>query len=167
MDAGDSLADIATAVRFLAKSGDPAATRIAAALDRWRRSRTMTFEQALGAVPGVRYVAAQRARDEAIRALAERVEAEMPDREMRSCRARSKKTAGWAVAKSKGHSRRAVAKETHKQLRSYRLTRWQLDRRDGRRPDGLQGLCHDILQRCLDYSHHPGVEQIRNIIDIP
>jgi hypothetical protein len=34
----DPMADIAAAVRLLAESGDPAALRVAAALDSWRRS---------------------------------------------------------------------------------------------------------------------------------
>jgi hypothetical protein len=142
-DRPDPLADIAALIRVAAESSDPAAVRAAEALDRWRRSRTETLEEALGSAPGLRAAAALRNRDEAIRALAGRIEEETPCYEK--------------------HSRRAFAAATYRKLREYRLTRWQLDRRDGRRPDGIAGLCHDIMQHCID-NYHPKEEQIRNII---
>src|SRR5260370_35176216 len=66
----DPMADIAAAVRPLAESGDPAALRVAAALDPWRRSDAISLEEALGRAPGWRVAWRLRRRDEALRRLA-------------------------------------------------------------------------------------------------
>ena len=64
--------DLAHAIATLAASGAPEDPRVGEGLDRWRRSRSATLEEAAGWASNVRATSMQRARDEALRRLARR-----------------------------------------------------------------------------------------------
>src|ERR1700730_13464722 len=57
--------DLAHAIATLAASGAPEDPRVGEGLDRWRRSRSATLEEAAGWASNVRATSMQRARDEA------------------------------------------------------------------------------------------------------
>jgi hypothetical protein len=62
--------DIDAAVKILTESGHPGAERVAAALDKWRSDRKVSFENALGYLNGVRRSIRQTNRDAALRRIA-------------------------------------------------------------------------------------------------
>lgn len=110
--------DLVAAIRTLVHSGDPAAARVAEALKRWWRSRTVSFEEALGAANGIRAASHQRERDEALRELARR---------------------------RSGMKTLPLAEEVHKFVQRYETGAWARDRDTGHRPDGDLGLAYDVL----------------------
>jgi hypothetical protein len=114
----DPIAAIGRAVRILAENGGPEAVLVAEGLDRWRRSRTITFEEALGYAPGIRGATMQRTRD---RALSE------------------------IVGLFPGLSGRPLEKEVRRVVEEYEATRWAADDAARHRPDGPAGLCFDLL----------------------
>jgi hypothetical protein len=111
------LDDIAAAVAVLAASESPAAKRVGEALSDWARSRTLSFEAALGGAPGFRAAIHSRERDRAILRLAR----------------------GFADL-----SERAVAEKVHATVSRFRSSpAWQQHR--DHRPDGPQGDAWDAL----------------------
>jgi hypothetical protein len=112
------MAAIGRAVRILAESGDPEAALVAEALDAWRRSRTISLEAALGGANGLRAAEYQRNRDRALAALAQLFP---------------------------GLSGRPLEKEVRRVVGEYEITRWAADDAARHRPDGLDGLCFDLL----------------------
>jgi hypothetical protein len=110
--------DIAALIRAGAESGEPAAVRAAEALDRWRRSRTMLFEEALGYALGLRAAEYQRIRDGALGELAR------------------------LFPKLSG---RPLEKQVRRVVEDYEATRWAADDAARHRPDGVDGLCFDLL----------------------
>jgi hypothetical protein len=109
---------IGRAVRILAESGDPEAVLVAEALDRWRRSRTITFEEALGYAPGIRGATMQRTRDSALSEL---------------------------TRLFPGLSGRALERRVREVVEEYEATRWAADDAARHRPDGSDGLYFDLL----------------------
>jgi hypothetical protein len=112
------MADLAHAIATLAATGAPEDARVAEALDRWRRSRTITFEEALGYAPGIRGATMQRTRDAALAALARLFP---------------------------GLSGRPLEKKVRLAVEEYEITRWAADDAARHRPDGRDGLCFDLL----------------------
>jgi hypothetical protein len=110
--------DIGVAIAVLAASGNAAAARAGEALDRWRRSRNATLEEAALWASNVRATSMQRARDEALRRLARR----FPGK--------------------KGHP---LARAVYRLLHEYETTAWPRDRDARHRPDGEAGDCFDVL----------------------
>jgi hypothetical protein len=111
------MAAIGRAVRILAESGDEVAL-VAEALDRWRRSRNASLEEAAGWASNVRATAMQRARDAALQRLARR----FPGK--------------------KGHP---LARAVYRLLHEYETTVWSRDRDAHHRPDAEAGDCYDVL----------------------
>jgi hypothetical protein len=112
------LEDVAALIRAGAESGDPAAVRAAEALDRWRRARTITLEEALGGANGLRAAEYQRNRDRALAALAQLFPS---------------------------LSGRPLEKRVRRVVEEYEATRWAADDAARHRPDGPDGLCFDLL----------------------
>jgi hypothetical protein len=130
----DPMADLAAAMRLLAQSGDAAALRFAAALDAWRSSTTLSLEEALGRAPGWRAAWRLRRRDEAFR----RLGLQFPNL-----------------------SDRALAVKVIKAVNRYgRSAAWRRDRDSGHRPDGIDGLCFDVL---ITHGPLPGIELLRKV----
>jgi hypothetical protein len=124
----DPMTAIGRAVQILAESGEPEAALVAEALDRWRRSRTILMETALGYAPGLRVVEYQRNRDRALAALARLFP---------------------------GLSGRPLEKKVRLLVEEYVSTRWPADDAARHRPDGRDGLCFDVLSNgalpCADH----------------
>jgi hypothetical protein len=114
----DPMSAIGRAVQILAENGDPDATWVGEALDRWRRSRTILFEEALGYAPGLRAAEYQRNRDRALAALAQLFP---------------------------GLSGRPLEKKVRRVVEEYEASRWAADDAARHRPDGRDGLCFDVL----------------------
>jgi hypothetical protein len=124
----DPMTAIARAVQILARDGSPEAVAVAAALEAWRRSRTILFEEALGYAPGIRGSTMQRTRDRAIGELAR------------------------CFSPLAG---RALERRVRRVVEEYEATRWIADDAARHRPDGLDGLCFDLLSSgglpCADH----------------
>jgi hypothetical protein len=120
--------DIGVAIAVLAASDNAAAARVGEALDAWRRSRIILFEEALGYAPGIRGATMQRTRDNAL---------------------------GELARLFPGLSGRPLEKEVRRVVEEYELTRWAADDAARHRPDGRDGLCFDILSNgalpCADH----------------
>ena len=114
----DPMAAIGRAVRIIAESGDPEAALVAEALDRWRRSRSASFEEAAGWASNLRATAMQRNRDAALQRLGRQLQ---------------------------GRSGHTVARAVHRTVRGYETTRWTADHAAHHRPDGPDGDCYDVL----------------------
>jgi hypothetical protein len=115
----DPMQDIARAVRLLAESEDPAALQVAAALEAWRRSAEISFEEALGRAPSWRAAWRRRRRDEALHRL----------------------TLQFANL-----SDQALADNVQEVVNRYETSAaWRRDRDSGHRPDGVDGLAFVLI----------------------
>jgi hypothetical protein len=124
----DPIAAIARAVQILAETGDSTAALIAEGLAQWSRSRTISFEEALGYAPGIRGATMQRTRDTAL---------------------------GELVRLFPGLSGRPLERKVREAVEEYETTRWAADDAARHRPDSVDGLCFDLLSSgglpCADH----------------
>lgn len=132
MGAGNSLVDVLQdAARFLIDHNHPAGTLIAAAYDRALAGEPL--EEALGHYGAWRHAYRARRRNAALAALAD-------------C--------------FPGMQGRRLAAAIGSAVRRYAATGWERDRARGRRPDGISGLCYDLLA----VGEVPSYDHLRRIL---
>ena len=131
----DTIAALQRAIVVLARSGD---AEIAYAIDAWLAlppQEKISFEQAIGLAPTWRSDERRAARDAALRELRTRHFLHL--------------------------SRRQAARAVAAALLHYETTAWPRDRRDRRRPDGVNGYCFDALTAS---DHMPQEARLRQIL---
>jgi hypothetical protein len=129
----DPLTRLGRVIALLARSGDPDAIWAAEALVGWRDG-SESFEEVLGGAPGLRAAWHRRQWDRALGALAQRFPA--------------------------ARSARALAAEVHPAVSRYEAGPWLRDKAAGRRPDGINGLCYDLLS----HGELPGEDRLRRLL---
>jgi hypothetical protein len=132
------IATLHRATLLLARSGDDATIGLAYSIDAWLSlppGEKISFDQALGLPPTWRANARRSQRDAALREL----------------RARH----------FLHHSGRKAARAVAGAVLHYETTTWPRDRRDRRRPDGVNGCCFDVLTFA---DHVPQEARLRQIL---